>query len=1709
MPGYSVFLSHNSADKTSVEELARRLVKSGIQPWLDTWNLIPGEPWQEAIENALDHCATCAVFIGPGGTGPWQNEEMRAAIDRRVRESQTHFRVIPVLLPGAERGKRSRLPSFLVATTWVEFRRSLDDEDAFHRLVCGIRGDEPGPGPGQEIYEGECPYRGLQFFDVEHAPFFFGREALTGWLLDALQRNNRFLAIIGPSGSGKSSLARAGLVAALRSGGITGSTGWPITICRPGRDPLESLAVALCAIPDLKLSALDVSDLADKLTNSERTLHQLVRVALHDAPADHRLVVLVDQFEEVLTLCQDEKLRQALIDNLLYAISTAEGQTVVLLALRADFYGKCASYPALAAALSDHQLLVGPMSEDELRRAIERPAQMTGCEFESGLVGKLLDDVRNQAGGLPFLQHALLELWERREGRLLTHAAYQDTGGVAGALERRAEAIYSSLRDLEKDICRRIFLRLTQPGEGTEDTKRRASLLELTPARGEQVAVETVVNILSGSDARLITVAGEEDLKGERFIEVAHEALISGWSRLRRWVDQDRDALRTHRRLTDAASEWERKGRDESYLYGGARLREAEEWAATRPADLSQLEREFLNASLSMDALRLALDTLRGAGNAVMSTLDLDQVIEIILDQLQRVVPYDAATMQVLASGDDNELVTVQARGWDDLKELSDLSYHVIGDNPIALVLETRRPIVIPDVQAAYGSFREPPFDRIRSWLGVPLIFGDNLLGTIALNSVRPGSYTQEDAQLALALANQAAVALQNARLFQSEQERRQLADTFREVAAVVSSTLSVDRVITEILDQLRQVVPYNGATVQVLGGEQLVITWAHGWGNTEDPLGLAFPVEGDNPNSIVVRTQAPHIIPDVQSTYAHFREPPHNHIRSWLGIPLLYGDNLLGMIALDSVELDHFTQEHAQLALTFANQVAVALQNAQLFEQARQYADRLRVINEVGVEFTSILSVDELIARVIQLVEQAFGYRATIALIEEDYLVWRTHADQENGQDQDSGQEETYSLKVGDRGITGWAVESGETVVAPDASHDPHRFYGPGPHEDPTGDMARAEVAIPLKVQDRIIGVFNAQSEKPESFNENEVLVLQALANQVAVAISNAQLFEHVSQLGQELEQRVQERTEALVKTLEDLTLERDRVETLYRITRELSASLDLDRVMGEALALINSAVSVSHGSILLVDPGTGNLIYRAALGRSKGLPRGGIPTRYRQGVGLAGWVVETREPVIVPDVTQDPRWIPNEHKTTPERKSAMAVPLMADDLLGVLLLFHPEVDYFTTDHLKLVSTAATQVATAINNAELYRLITGQAERLGAMLRSLQAEGAKLEAIVEGIADGVLVLDANRQVILMNTAAARTLGLDASAVEGQHLREILGRAESSVDQTLARQLYDKLVTGMEPFGSSEWSHEGEPQSLDFRLEADQKIVVVNLSPVSLTSGQLPTLVAVLRDISREAEVERLKEEVISTVSRELRTPMTFIKGYAELLVSERAGTLSEQQRHFIQVIKNNADRLTGLVNDILDISRIKTGRIKLQIEPLDLRQLINDVLDNFRGQMVEKSLELKLDLPATLPLVRGDESRVTQILENLTSNAWKFTPEGGKVTIRAQVVDYFVQVDVADTGIGIDPKSQPQIFDRFYRTEQAEVQAVDGGGLGLSIVKMFVELLGGQIWVNSALGRGSTFSFTLPLDVETPLKPIDEGTTGPKVLVVDDNASA
>ena len=248
---YDVFLSHTSGDKDAVERIAQRLrTEAQLEPFLDKWHLIPGNPWQEELEQALNQSRTCAVFLGPAVVGPWENEEMRLALDMRIRNSA--FRVIPVLLPNTQMPEKGPLPDFLRRVTWVDFRGGLDDANAFHRLVSGIKGIAPGaavPSPENlslPLDEDTCPYIGLETFQEKDAEFFFGREALTQWLGERL-REYRFLAVIGPSGSGKSSVVRAGLIPALRQGVLPSSSNWQIVIMTPTERPLEELGCATSA----------------------------------------------------------------------------------------------------------------------------------------------------------------------------------------------------------------------------------------------------------------------------------------------------------------------------------------------------------------------------------------------------------------------------------------------------------------------------------------------------------------------------------------------------------------------------------------------------------------------------------------------------------------------------------------------------------------------------------------------------------------------------------------------------------------------------------------------------------------------------------------------------------------------------------------------------------------------------------------------------------------------------------------------------------------------------------------------------------------------------------------------------------------------------------------------------------------------------------------------------------------------------------------------------------------------------------------------------------------------------------------------------------------------------------------------------------------------------------------------------------------------
>lgn len=434
-----------------------------------------------------------------------------------------------------------------------------------------------------------CPYLGLRTFQEEDADSFFGRGADVSRLLERLE-GGRFLAVLGPSGSGKSSLVRAGLVPALREGALAGSDTWPILVVRPGTDPVETLARELAGLPWTPGEAV----IAQRLVRDGRCLPGLVDAG---APAGRRVAVVVDQLEEAFTLCSDDRRRRAFLGALTAAATAPDGRAIVITTLRGDYYPRVAEFPPLADLASAHQFLVTPMDEVGLVAAIEGPAKSVGLSLEDGLTATMLRDTARRAGSLPLLGHCLRELWHNRTDGTLSLQAYHDVGGVEGALAQRADTVYGALDPRQRATARRVLLRLTQPGQGAQDTRRRVPFGELPADSGQRRAIEVVVDRLA--EARLVTTGGPP--VEDRWVEVSHEALIRGWPRLRQWIDEERGDLLVHRRLTQAAREWDRINRDPGALHRGAQLAEAVAWASRRSGSANTLEREFLDASVALD----------------------------------------------------------------------------------------------------------------------------------------------------------------------------------------------------------------------------------------------------------------------------------------------------------------------------------------------------------------------------------------------------------------------------------------------------------------------------------------------------------------------------------------------------------------------------------------------------------------------------------------------------------------------------------------------------------------------------------------------------------------------------------------------------------------------------------------------------------------------------------------------------------------------------------------------------------------------------------------------------------------------------------------------------------------------------------------------------------------------------------------------------
>lgn len=1101
---------------------------------------------------------------------------------------------------------------------------------------------------------------------------------------------------------------------------------------------------------------------------------------------------------------------------------------------------------------------------------------------------------------------------------------------------------------------------------------------------------------------------------------------------------------------------------------------------AAASVEKARLYAEARQRAAELDRHTQRLRKLIDISEAISQSFDVTHIAQVTAREAAAMVGVDQSELILL--DDTAEIGRVVAASPPLLDQDAPDTVPIRGNPVIEEIIASRQTLVFEDAQgyAMPSPMGERMIKRnVLSVAFIPLVAGGRLVGILCLESTQQRrAFSDQDTNLVQSITNQAAVALENARSYSQARYRAQVQEALLELGTALVSTRSPTDLVHLVLNTAVDTIPnategaihlYSPGTNELLP-EAVRLSDGPDVSSllgTEMTLGVAAARRALAEQRIIN-------IPDFLSSEFSGPEEISPGFQSLLIAPLITEDRLLGTITVASTEIAAFSSENENILALLATQASVALENARLhaasqsaLQELEERAERLATVNRLSAQFGSTLDSQEVMDIVVHemaritTVDQCnlvlFDPNLGYGTVQAEYIPIKGTVDRIVPMEGNP----SYEILLNTR----------KPLSIEDVSTHPATAVMRSRFE---ADGVKSLLLIPLVVQDRLIGSvgLNVLGRK-RSFGDAEVEMCAIIGNQAAIALENARLYEKVREFTTELEQRVEERTL-------DVARERDRVSTLLRITTELATSLDLDRILYRALELVSEAIGASQGSIFLLDQITGQLVYQAAIGQAERLPPEGKRIPFRRGEGLIGWVIQHRQPAVVYDTQSDERWLPIPVLGETHR-SVLAAPFFTgEDVWGVLMLFSPQAQAFSKDQLQLVETAASQVSPAIYNAELYKLIREQSEQLGSMMRAEREETAKTVAMLESVADGVMVVDSQSKVILFNAAAEHIFELDRSQIVGEPIKKFIsiwGKAGETWGAAL-----------------EEWTHAQETELtrhfLEDRLDLGDKVISVHLAPVVYVASGLPEFlgtVSVFRDITKDVELDRMQREWVSTVSHELRTPMTSIKGYADLLILGAVGPVSDPQRNFLEIIKNNADRLSTLVNDLLDISRIETGRMKLDMKAIDLYDLVEMVINNLRGrrEQEEKEMSISTSLPQNLPHVKGDIDRVTQILTNLLDNAFNYTPSGGKITLAAdsQPREKLVRIAVTDTGIGIAAEDQIKILDRFYRSDHPDVQKVSGTGLGLAIVHHLVEMHGGELSIYSeGIGKGSTFSFTLPI---------------------------
>ena len=976
----------------------------------------------------------------------------------------------------------------------------------------------------------------------------------------------------------------------------------------------------------------------------------------------------------------------------------------------------------------------------------------------------------------------------------------------------------------------------------------------------------------------------------------------------------------------------------------------------------------------------------------------------------------------------------------------------------------------------------------------------------------------------------------ENARLGEAEPRTRQIAEILQAAALALTQTLDLDTVLETLLDHLAQLVPYDSACVMLLETEsRMVMRTIRGYERWTDPgqvRGITFdPRRAATIHTLITSRQCL-LIPDTAEYPGWETRPGTEYIRSWLGVPLLSGDTVLGAYSMDKAEPGFFTEEHSRLAEVLAAHAAVAIENSQLYdavqrelaerqraeEELRKHRDHLEVLvsertsaltaaNEqlqcevverkraeteahrakeatetlrtAQLALTQSLDLDSIYEELLDYLGRLVPYdSATIFLLETDSrLAARAVRGYERWVDPDLARAVAFDLQAGS--VMHTLVTTQRSVAIPDT-----RQY-PGWVHVPSSAHIRSWLGVPMVVGGKVIGAYSVDSTQPSAFTQEHARLAESLAVQAAFATQNARLFEDAQRRANELE-------------------------TLRRSSLQLTSSLDLPSVLDSIAKSVLSLVGAENCHIYLYDEAKQTIAFSTALWKDG---RTETPWDTPRADGVTATVAREGRPVVINDTVRHPLYASPEARKWGIQAIAGLPLKRAEHVLGVLNIVFLESHTFSEEELQVLSLLADQAAIAIENARLFAEVESQRQYS--------------ESLVQNSPVAIVTTDRDGNVLSWNPAAEKLFGYKQAEALWHNVDDLITTPELREE---AVGFTRKTISGARVHAATR------------RRRRDGTLVDVEVLAVPMDMGKADAaLIAIYHDITelqrarRDAEAAtQAKSAFLATMSHEIRTPMNAVIGMTSLLLDTE---LTSEQQEFAETIRISGDALLAVINDVLDFSKIEAGRIELERQPFDLRECVEGAVGFLAPRATEKGLELVCLIDADVPLaIVGDETRLRQVLLNLLSNAVKFT-EQGEVVVNVQCAEESeeqvthspvttLHFSVRDTGIGIPSDRADRLFKSFSQVDSSTTRKYGGTGLGLAISDRLSTLMGGRMWVESPSpvlpqageqargGPGSIFHFTIVAEKAEALphafmRGEQANLRGKRVLIVDDNAAS